>query len=59
MKGARPWWRPAGGCLEPAAGMLVRRLTDRSLLLYLLVVVADRAWLVLNTDVQDLLRRMH
>jgi hypothetical protein len=59
MKGARPRWRPAGGCLEPAAGMVVRRLTDRSLLLYLLVVVADRAWLVLNTDVQDLLRRMH
>jgi len=59
MKGAGPQRPPVVAWLEQAAGTVVRRLTDRSLVLYLVTAAAGRAWLVLNTDVQDLLRRMH
>jgi len=36
-----------------------RRLLDQSLVLYLLFVVAARAWVLLNTDVTQLVRRIH
>jgi len=35
------------------------RLLASSLLLYLLAVLADRLWLLLNSDVTQLLRRLH
>lgn len=34
-------------------------LLDRSLLVYLFAVAASRLWMLLNTDVAELLRRVH
>ena len=35
------------------------RLLSSSLILYLLAVVAHRAWIILNSDVALLLKRVH
>ncbi len=59
MKGARSPRQPLVQFPAGRAENLVRRLTDNSLVFYLVTAAAGRAWLVLNTDVQDLLRRMH
>ena len=37
----------------------LQRLVTNSLILYLLGNVAQRAWLLLNSDVSQLLRRLH
>jgi len=59
MKGMRPHGQPVVRSLGEAAGKPGGRLTDRSLVLYLITVAAGQAWILLNTDVQDLLRRVH
>ena len=40
-----------------AAG--VQRLVASSLMIYLIVASAQRAWALLNSDVGELVRRMH
>ena len=57
MKGMRP------GLALLLAGRrrlaaLGRGLLDHSLVLYLIAMAADRAWLLLNTDVMQLVRRV-
>lgn len=54
--------RPARALVSAGRGRLAsfgRRLLNHSLVLYLVAVAADRAWLLLNTDVVQLVRRVH
>jgi hypothetical protein len=37
----------------------VQRLVASSLILYLIVAMAQRAWTLLNSDVGELVRRLH
>ena len=37
----------------------VQRLVASSLILYLIVATAQRAWALLNSDVGELVRRLH
>jgi len=41
------------------AGRLVGGLLDNSLVFYLFAFAAQRAWVILNSDVLHLVRRMH
>ena len=45
-------------CRELAASG-VQRLVASSLILYLVVATAQRAWTLLNSDVGELMRRLH
>ena len=45
-------------CRELAASG-VQRLVASSLILYLIVATAQRAWALLNSDVGELVRRLH
>ncbi|MBP1689325.1 MAG: hypothetical protein H6Q33_5468 [Deltaproteobacteria bacterium] len=45
-------------CRELAATG-VQRLVASSLILYLIVATAQRAWALLNSDVGELVRRLH
>jgi hypothetical protein len=54
--------RPAGSRRAARARTLealVHELLDNSLVLYLAAFAAQRAWVLLNSDVLQLLRRLH
>ena len=51
-KGARVW------CRELAAAG-AQRLVASSLMIYLIVASVQRAWALLNSDVGELMRRLH
>ena len=59
VKGTVPSWWSWLAAGRRAVGATGRGLLDRSLLLYLLFVVAGRAWVLLNTDLTQLVRRIH
>jgi len=48
--------RPAGRCFRPK---VLSAMLTRSLLLYLAADVMHRTWVVLNSDVAELIRRIH
>lgn len=54
--------RPAGSRHAARVRMLealVDELLNNSLVLYLVAIAAHRTWLLLNSDVLQLLRRLH
>ena len=58
MKGAGSRWAFVVANRHSIARSLTRVL-DHSLVLYLLFVVAGRTWVLLNTDLTQLIRRVH
>jgi hypothetical protein len=58
MKGAGSQWAFVAADRRSIARSLAR-VIDHSLVLYLLFVVAGRAWVLLNTDLTQLIRRVH